>query len=69
MNNRFVGQLLAFKGEDEYVSQTNVLLEITDIADGEVEIAFDAPIPGKPRFYLRVPFAELAARIATWGDK
>lgn len=54
MNDQeFVGKFLAFKGEDEYVGEKNVLMQVTDVEDGEVELAFNAPLPGNPRFYIR----------------
>ena len=67
MMDEFVGKLLAFKGEDEYISETSVLLEITEVTGGNVEIAFDAPLPGKPRIYLTLSLPELVAQAL--GDK
>ena len=69
MNDEFVGRFMAFKGDDEYVEQKNVLLEITELAEGAVEIAFNAPLPGNPRIYICIPFAELCDRLAKWGDE
>lgn len=68
MADQFVGSFLAFKGEEEYVPQREVLVELTDVEKGMVELAFDAPIPGKPRMYLRVPLAEIVRR-SMRGDK
>lgn len=59
MNSEFVGKFCAFKGEDTVVDSTNVLLEVTEVDEQEVEIAFNAPIPGKPRCYVRFKLAEL----------
>lgn len=52
-DEEFVGKFLAFKGEDEYVGNTNVLMQVTDVEGEEVEIAFTAPLPGSPRLYIR----------------
>jgi len=60
MNEEIAGKLMAFKGEDEYIPNTNVLVEVTDLSNnGDIEIAFDAPIPGTPRIYLRVGLPEI----------
>lgn len=69
MNDEFAARFMAFKGDDEYIAATNVLAEVTEVKDGAVEIAFDAPIPGKPRIYLSIPFADLCGRVAQWGDE
>lgn len=54
MNDQeFVGKFLAFKGEDEYVEEKNVLMQVTSVEGNEVELAFTAPLPGSPRFYVR----------------
>lgn len=54
---------MAFRNEgegDEYTSQKSIPIELTDREDsGEVEIAFNAPLPGKPRCYVRFKLAEL----------
>ncbi len=63
MNNEFVCQFFAFKGEDEYVPAANVLVEVSDIpSPGVVEISFNAPIPGSPRMYLQLDLAEVIRR-------
>lgn len=67
--DEFVGRFMAFKGEDEYVPETKVLMELTEVSKGDVELAFDAPVPGKPRVYISVSLAELCDRVARWGDK
>jgi len=60
--DEFVGVFLAFKGEDEYIPATNVLLEVTEATkSGEVEIALNAPLPGTPRVYIRFRLADLAS--------
>lgn len=61
MNNEFVGEFVAFKGEDEYVDKQNVLLEVVEVEGQNIELAFNAPIPGKPRVYIRFSLAELVA--------
>ena len=30
-SDEFVGRVIAFKGEDEYIGATNVLLEVTEV--------------------------------------
>jgi len=63
MNTEFVGQFMAFKGSDEYAPERNILVEVTDThAGGIVEIAFNAPIPGNPRIYLKLDLAEIIKR-------
>lgn len=69
MTDEFAARFTAYKNEDEYVPSTTILAEITEVENGCVEIAFNAPIPGKPRIYLSVPVGELMERIARWGDK
>ena len=59
MADQFVGSFMAFKGEDEYCPQQDILVEITEIKSDTVELAFDAPIPGKPRCYLSVSLADV----------
>jgi translation initiation factor IF-1 len=63
MNNEFACEFMAFKGEDDYVQSTNILVEVTDVTkDGLVEIAFNAPIPGKPRMYIKLDLGDLVTR-------
>ena len=62
MSHEFAAKFVAFKGEDEYISQTNVLVEVVEVANGSVELAFNTPIPGSPRIYLSVPLAEVVNR-------
>ena len=68
MADQFVGRFLAFKGEDELCSQQEIMVEVTDVVDGYVELAFNTPIPGKPRIYVSVPLAEIVRR-SMRGDK
>ncbi len=63
--DEFVAKFMAFKGEDEYVPETSVLIEVTDVEDDNLEIAFNAPIPGKPRVYVRMSLCGLVARAVT----
>ena len=68
MTNEFACQFMAFKGDDEYVDPQNVLVEVTDQPEaGIVELAFNAPIPGKPRIYLQLDLAEVIKRAV--GEK
>ena len=62
MKDEFAARFIAFKGEDEYVPPTNVLVEVVEVADGSVELAFNAPLPDSPRIYLSVPLAEVVNR-------
>lgn len=60
MNEEIAGKLTAFKGEDEYIPSTNVLVEVTDLTNtGDMELAFNAPTPGTPRIYLRISLPEI----------
>ena len=60
MNNEFVGQVIAFRGNDEYLSQANTLIEVTEIEGQKVEIAFN--LTGKKeRVYLSFELPELLA--------
>lgn len=63
--DEFAARFMAFKGEDDYVPETTVLAEVTEVAGDCVEIAFNAPIPGKPRIYLSLSLCELVARAVT----
>lgn len=60
-----LGSFVAFRNEgegDEYTPQKSVPIELTGREDcGEVEIAFNAPLPGKPRLYLKFKLHELVA--------
>jgi len=62
-DDEFVGKFIAYKGEDEYVAETNVLMQVTDAEGGEVEMAFNAPLPGSPRFYIRFPLPLVVANV------
>lgn len=59
MNSEFVGEFVAFKGEEDACERQNVLLEVTDVTDDAVEIAFTSPLPGKPRCCVKFSLAEL----------
>ncbi len=59
MTNEFVGEFIAFKGDDEYCDKQNMLLEVVEVKGDVVEIAFFAPLPGKPRCYVSFSLAEL----------
>jgi len=61
MQSEFVGSLIAFKGEDEVCTSTNILIEVTEVQGAKVEVAFDAPIPGKPRIYVSFQLPDLVA--------
>lgn len=67
-NDEFVGRLIAFKGDDDYIEATNVLLEVTEVAEGSVEVAFNFPTKGKERIYVSIPIAELVARVAAFHE-
>ena len=69
MNDEFVGEFIAFKGDDEYVDRRNILIEITNVEEGSVEVALTVPLPGSPRIYLSFPFNELCDRVARWSDE
>lgn len=69
MNDEFVGRLMAFKGDDEYVSQANVLLEVTEVDGDMVEVAFNMPLPKSLRVYVSIPMAELVRRVAEFHQE
>lgn len=62
MTDEFAVTFMAIKGEEEYVPSTGILAEVTDVEGDVVEIGFNAPIPGKPRMYLRVQLSEVVRR-------
>lgn len=66
--SQFVGSFLAFKADEEYVSETEILVELTEVSGRKVELAFDPPITGKPRIYLRLDLAELLAHVMEQKD-
>lgn len=67
--NEFVAQVMAFRGDDEYITATNVLIEVTDVKGDEVEIAFEMPTPKKERVYVTVSLTELVRRAVTFNQK
>lgn len=68
MSDEFVGRVMAFRGEDEIVDATNVLLEVTEVADGNVELAFNFPASGKPRIYVSFPVDAFVARAVRFHE-
>ena len=68
MSDEFVGRLIAFRGDDEYIENTNILLEVTEVVGGNVEIAFNMPLPKAPRIYVSFPVAELVARATKYHE-
>ena len=61
MNNEFVCQFSAFKGEAT-LAQKDVLVEVVEVTGSDVEIGFTAPLPGKPRLYITISLPELIAQ-------
>lgn len=57
--SEFVGEFAAFKGDEDYIESQNILLEVVDVTDDVVEIGFYAPMPGRPRCYIKLSLAEL----------
>jgi hypothetical protein len=57
VNTKFVGRLMAWKGDDESNEQ-DTMVEVTEVdnATGEVELAFD---DRNERVYLRMKLHEL----------
>lgn len=55
MTEAFTGRVIAFKGEDEYISAETVLVEVTEVEKVCVELAFNLPVKNGPRIYLSVP--------------
>lgn len=68
-NDEFVGRLIAFRGDDEYIPASNVLLEITEVENGNVEVAFNMPVKGGARIYVSIPIAELVARATAYHQE
>jgi hypothetical protein len=62
-SNEFVGAFTAYKDEDDYIPETNILLEVTEVNGENVELAFNAPVPGKPRCYIRFALTDLIGHI------
>lgn len=62
MRDQMVGELMAFRqsGEGDEIANCTVLVELTDVQkSGQIELAFTAPLPGKPRLYLKVSLPEI----------
>lgn len=62
MIEQMVGRFMAFRdsGNGDEVANDGVFVEVTDFSkSGEIELAFTAPLPGKPRIYLRVSLPEI----------
>jgi hypothetical protein len=57
--DEMVASFLAFRGDDEVAGETTVTVQVVDIHGDRIEIAYDAPIPGKPRCYLSFSLPEL----------
>jgi len=54
--------MLAFRssGEGEECANGTVLIEVIDVLkSGQVELAFNVPLPGRPRIYLKVSLPEI----------
>jgi hypothetical protein len=68
MSDTFVGSIVAFRGEEDYITQQDVMVEITEVKEGMVEMAFNFPASGKPRVYLSVPLAEVVRRSMAGDD-
>ena len=68
MADQFVARLTGYKGENEYLEDQEILVEITERDKEDVEIALNLPVPGKPRIYLRFSMPELI-RHALRDDK
>lgn len=61
--NEIMGKFLAFRGDDE-LADGSVHIEVTAArADGVVEIAFDAPLRGEPRYYVSFRLADLMSQM------
>jgi hypothetical protein len=61
MNSEFIGTLVVYKGDDEQISATSVLVEVTEVKGTQVEVAFNTP-KDKLRVYLTLSLPELVAR-------
>lgn len=61
MNDKFVGQVAAWRGEDEYIEPTEVLCEVIEIQGDQAEIAFNLPVRNGPCIYLRISIQDVLA--------
>lgn len=60
MSDYFVGNVIAFRGDDELCIDEGVLVEVTELSkSGDVEIAFDSPTQKNVRMYLRFSVVDL----------
>jgi uncharacterized protein YfaP (DUF2135 family) len=62
-DEEFAGKFLAFKGDETLVDSTAILMQVTDVDGPEIELAFDAPLKGEPRCYVRFKVPELLAHL------
>lgn len=71
--NEIVGQFMAFRGNGngDEIADSSVLIEVTAArTDGTVEIAFDAPLAGTPRYYVGFRLSDLLAQmLCNVGEK
>jgi uncharacterized protein YfaP (DUF2135 family) len=62
-DEEFAGKFMAFKDDDTLVDSTSVLMQLTDVDGPEIELAFNAPLKGQPRIYVRFKLPELMAHL------
>jgi hypothetical protein len=55
-----IGRLMAFRGDTEICDGREVLVDVTEVEGGRVELAFDGP-GNKVRTYIQVDLGELVA--------
>lgn len=62
-----VGRLIAFKGNEDYLPERDVLVEVTEVKGSRVEVAFDGPTKGV-RTYLSLDIGELAQQALNFAQ-
>ena len=60
MQSSFVGQIRRFSGQDDPSFEATLVIEVCDVSDKEVEIAWDE---GKKRTYFRFRLADFQQAI------
>jgi len=62
--DEIMGKFLAFQSDGNEIADSSVHIEVTAArTDGTVEIAFDAPLRGSPRYYVSFRLADLMAQM------
>lgn len=59
--NAMLGRVLAFRGDNEVMTNGGAPIEVTEVSGGQVELAFDV---GKLRVYAAFDLADLRVIVA-----